>query len=337
MLQIQRRLAEAGRIRIGKKGSRGEPQKLTTFRLTSPDRNTLQQAAAKFGGSVQAWNDPAHQDQFELITKVNELPIWIVRDQQYTLWYELWTAGGCKRRCDGTTCTVPSDDDGSLLETSCQCDPNNRECKIKLRVSFLLPDLSSLGVWRLDTGSIYAAMEMPGMLDILYAASFTNRYPEAVLALETRRKLKQLGHGKTQTQVFPVCTVRVREELRQLMGVPELPAIPANEVRLIPDAGNDVVAEQTVVIKSTDADEYAKARIAAVNRLKQLAETKKLACSSGPELFIIVKDRVKDCAATKYSELTVAEINEAIEALDPFADTGPRLIDVPGPERVGMA
>ncbi len=321
MLQIQRRLAEAGRIRTGKKGPKGEPQKLSTFRLTSPDKNTLIQAAAKFGGTVVTWNDPAHQDQFELITKTNELPIWIVRDQAYTLWYEQWTGGGCKRRCDGTTCTIPSDADGSLLETQCQCDPDNRECKIKLRVSFLLPDLSSLGVWRLDTGSIYAAMEMPGMLDILYAASMTNRYPEAVLALETRRKLKQIGKGKTQPQVFPVCTVRVREELRQLMGMPEVPAIAPVNVNQIT---GEIIEEAPAVAANPDdeAAAYTKARDEARAKLVAAARSKGKQCNSGPEVFAIVKDLLPDCPATKNSELSIEDMNMATVKLlhDPFAE-----------------
>ena len=44
-LGIQRRLVELGRIRLGEKGSRGEPKKLTKFRLTSASRPLLEAAS----------------------------------------------------------------------------------------------------------------------------------------------------------------------------------------------------------------------------------------------------------------------------------------------------
>ncbi len=59
IIELQRRLAEAGRIRIGHQVEAGNgkrrPEKLETFRLTAPDRHRIDQAAAIYGGTPQPW------------------------------------------------------------------------------------------------------------------------------------------------------------------------------------------------------------------------------------------------------------------------------------------
>lgn len=234
-VQVSRRLPEVGRIRIGRKGDRGQPVRLATFRLTSRDQKVLQQAAEVYGGNVQPW--AGQEGQFELITKRNELPI-LISPERPASWYELWSAGGCQRRCDGETCTVP-DGKGGLMDKRCECEPERRTCKLVTRVSFLLPDLPSLGIWRFDTGSVYTAMEMPGMIDVLAAAKAVNKFPEAVLAIEVRMVIRQNEKGKPETRKFPVVTIRIRETLRETLGsgaaraalADTLPALPPGEVR----------------------------------------------------------------------------------------------------------
>lgn len=249
---VKRRLPQIGRIRIGRKGEKGQPVKLSTFRLTSHDRKALDVAAEVYGGSPRPWDGFA--GQWELVTKVSELPIMIAPERP-SQWYELWSAGGCQKRCDGTTCTVP-DGKGGLKEQDCTCDPDHRACKLVTRASFLLPDLPALGVWRFDSSSIYVAMELPGMIEVLSAAREQRRIPEAVLAIEVRRAVRQNAKGQPETRVYPVVTIRIRETLREALAsgaaqaaipapVPELPA--AAEVLEPADDQQDYVEPDATV------------------------------------------------------------------------------------------
>src|SRR3954464_4210914 len=105
ILGLQQRIRELGRIRMGQvvRGSNGKtrPEKLDRFRLTSASRELLEKVAALYGGEVADWT-PANGGpaQFEVVTEARRLPI-LVPPQPVTQWYELWSGGGCQRRCDG--------------------------------------------------------------------------------------------------------------------------------------------------------------------------------------------------------------------------------------------
>jgi hypothetical protein len=213
-VEIRRRLPQSGRIRIGQKGAKGQPVRLETFRLTSADERLLQQAAALYGGEVRPWKD--REGEYELITDRKELPV-LVTPEPLETWYELWSAAGCQRRCDGDSCTTP-DGKGGLQQQACLCDPDRRECQLKTRVNFLLPDLPGIGVWRLDTGSYFTAAEMPGQVELLHRAAQQRYYPEADLAIEPRVLKTRDQQGKPITRRFPVATLRIRMSLRELFG-----------------------------------------------------------------------------------------------------------------------
>lgn len=221
---ITRRLPQAGRIRIGRKGEKGQPLKLETFRLTSPDYKALQEAAQVYGGKVTKWGE-----EWELITTTKELPVYI-SPEPISQWWEEWSAGGCKKRCDGAECQIP-DGQGGLTTVECSCDPNKRTCGLKTRVSFLLPDLPGLAIWRLDTGSYFAAAELPDQLEILQRFKSRGQFPEANLCLSKRKVVRQDKDGKAQTRIFPVISLRVNMgvPLRVLAGGEATVAIPTAE------------------------------------------------------------------------------------------------------------
>lgn len=208
IIELQRRLVEAGRIRAGDKGPKGEPRKITNWRLTSKDRQRLDLAAAKWGGEVRAWD--GHEGEFELYTKTNQLPITLVPGQPPTTWYELWSAGGCQRRCDGVSLNS---------EEPCLCDPEERECKPYTRLSVLLPDLPGLGSWLLVSSGWNAAAELAGAADLLQRASAQGVLIPARLRLEQR---VQITSGKTRRFAVPVIDIDVsfRELLGGNQGVP---------------------------------------------------------------------------------------------------------------------
>jgi Recombination directionality factor-like len=187
IIDIQRRLTEVGRIRIGQKvpiGATGKtrPAKLESFRLTSPNKTLITAASNLYGGTVQPWDAPTGK-QWEVITDTTTLPVIVPpTDLGFTQHYELWAQGGCLRRCDGQTATIP--DNGNLTENDCLCDPGARECKPHTRLSVMLADLPGLGLWRLDTQGYYAATELLGATEILNTARHHGVMLPATLRLQ---------------------------------------------------------------------------------------------------------------------------------------------------------
>jgi hypothetical protein len=111
ILDIQKRARELGRIRIGqvvpttrRDGTAGtRPEKLDRFRLTSNSKPLLDKVAELYGGTVAEWQPQGGGAKaWEVVTNTARIPI-MVPPQPITQWYEFWTAGGCKHRCDGQT------------------------------------------------------------------------------------------------------------------------------------------------------------------------------------------------------------------------------------------
>lgn len=210
IIDLQRRLAEAGRIRIGHQtatnNGRKRPEKLDTFRLTSPDRARIEQAAHLFGGTPQQWDAPAGQ-QWEVITATDSLHVIVPpADMSFSQYYELWSGGGCQRRCDGRY--------NSITDSPCVCDPDKRECSIHTRLSVMLRDLPGLGVWRIDTSGYYAAVELQGAVEVVQLAAGRGQMLPARLRLE-QRMVKRVGQG---TRRFAVPVLDIEVSPGQLLG-----------------------------------------------------------------------------------------------------------------------
>lgn len=216
IIDLQRRIAEVGRIRIGQQvpvaSGRGKgktrPTKLDTFRLTSPNRTRIEQACRLYGGDVKEWEAPAGK-QFEVITKTDVLPVIVPpSDMAFSQWYELWSGGGCLRRCDGAT--------DSIGDQPCICDPDNRECDIHTRLSVMLRDMPGLGLWRIDTSGYYAALELQGAVDVMRMAAAAGTMLPAQLRLEQR----MIKRADEQTKRFAVPVLDVEISPAQLLGGP---------------------------------------------------------------------------------------------------------------------
>lgn len=200
IINLQRSIAEAGRIRIGQTvpsgNGRTRPAKLGTFRLTSGDRQRIEEAAALFGGEVRPWQAPAGA-QWEVITEATAIDVIVPPSAMaFSQHYELWSAGGCQRRCDGET--------ESLTEQACLCDPEQRECDIHTRLSLMIRDLPGLGLWRIDTSGWYAAREIAGAVEIMAMAAGRGILLPARLLLEQRSVKRPGKDGKPQTLRFAV-------------------------------------------------------------------------------------------------------------------------------------
>lgn len=200
------RYRELGRLKFGEDlGDR--PTQLDTWRITSPDPQLIQAAAARYGGTpTDTWS--------EVITQTDSLEVLLPpQDVAAGQWYEAWGSGGLIRRCNGHVTVEVAGDGASWTETGpCVCDPDRRECRLRTVLRVILPDLPDVGIWRLSTGSIYAATELPAAAEVIQRASPDFLAP-AVLALE-HRETKRRGEAQHQ-YVVPV--LRTTSTLRELL------------------------------------------------------------------------------------------------------------------------
>lgn len=197
--EINRRAPEAGRIRLGVKSGKAM-KSIDTFRFTSPVRAVIDQLAALYGGEARPWNDPSANpsNQFEVISRASDIRVMLVPEGCSTQ-YELWSGGGCQRRCDGITCEVPRvvGSDYEMVTTPCICTAQNmRDCDVKTRLTVVLPDVDFYGTWRLESKGWNAAEELPGMADFIEQAAATGRLIEARLAVERRERMTPAGKRK---------------------------------------------------------------------------------------------------------------------------------------------
>jgi Recombination directionality factor-like len=221
ILDLQQQMVELGRIRIGTKaptksgGSR--PAKLDSFRFTSQDKAMVDAVAATYGGEALPWMNGGVQ-QFEVYTPAREVPILLPK-KPVSQWYEMWSAGGCLRRCDGTT--------NVLTDDSCECPQDNLQrallaqrgeaCKATTRLNVVMSDLPGLGVWRLESHGYWAAVQLPPVADILSRAGEAGAYLPARLVLAQKTK-KQIKGGKSETFTWVVPTILLDATPRQLMS-----------------------------------------------------------------------------------------------------------------------
>lgn len=245
IITLQRQMRELGRIRTGNQvaGGNGKrrPNKLETFRLTSSSKELVEAAAAAYGGVATPWNNDGSAE-FEVITTAAVMDIVVPPGQPVSQWYELWSGGGCQRRCDGVTnvldmtpCACPKDTDERIALAA-----KGLACKATTRLNVILPLLPDLGVWRLESHGYYAAVELAGAAEILAMASATGRLIPARLRLEQRSK-KEPGKPTKQYAVpiiefvdtrfgaLGLTTLGSGEGARQLAagGRPARPELPA--------------------------------------------------------------------------------------------------------------
>lgn len=218
IIGLQQQQTEVGRIRLGVKvattngGSR--PAKLDTLRFTSPRRELIEKVAELYGGKVEPWQPLKGNAQWQVITTSTEVPVMVPpQDPAESQWFEMWSKGGCLRRCDGQTERISGN--------ACMCDPDpqERDCKMHTRIRVLLEEVPGIGVWRVDTGSFYAAVELPSVAAILAAA---NGLIPGKLILDQRTVTRG---GKTFNFAVPVLDIAEFTPAELLSGkVPEMAA-----------------------------------------------------------------------------------------------------------------
>jgi len=207
LLNIQRRAAEHGRLRTGyTQGNR--PVRSATWVVTSHSEEHVRTAADLWGGEVEQWT-PLNSNitQWRVITKASSIEALITPGDPLNQYNEMWSAGGCQRRCDGET--------ELLSRQPCLCarqfgedwhtQPKGRVCSATSRFNVMLPDLSGMGMWRAETHSFYAASEWGGMVDMVLAGTDGKGFVPVTLRIEPRQVVRD---GKTKK--FPVVVVELR-------------------------------------------------------------------------------------------------------------------------------
>jgi hypothetical protein len=243
ILTLQQRLRELGRIRIGQKVATAKggtrPGKLDRFRLTSPSKELLDRVAAKYGGTVAPWTPDGGADQYEVITDAKRMPIH-VPPQPVSQYFELWSGGGCQRRCDGIT--------ELLKDRPCICgpDPERRQCKPTTRLNVVLSEIEGVGVWRLESHGYYAALELPGVAELL---AQTGGYVEAFLGLEQRTAKRD---GQTRHWMVPTIDLAVTPAAL-MAGAASAPAVGGGQQRAAIEAPRPDYLRLAAVAETADA------------------------------------------------------------------------------------
>lgn len=190
---LQRALRELGRIRLGDqvedpRTHRRHPRKLLTFRLTSASHEYILAAADAYGGEVRAWESPRGRE-WEVTIESPFLDVLVPPGDAVTQAYELWSGGGCQRRCDGIAqesgapCACPSDVDERV-----ELAARGQACKPTTRLWVILPRLPDLGRWRLEAHGYYAAIELAGMAELASMATSRGVMLPARLRIDHRRR-----------------------------------------------------------------------------------------------------------------------------------------------------
>ena len=247
--QLQRRPPEAGRIRLGVKTGRAM-KSIDTFRFTSPHQKAIEKLAELYGGQAQPWSDPkVAGNQWEVITKSNSIEV-LAQPGGCTTWYELWTGGGCARRCDGVTAEVPGRD--GMEDTPCICQAKGQaECDPYTRLNVILPNLDFYGVWRLQTKGWNAAKELPGMFDMVVALAQEGRMVRAFLNLEQRKKV---SGGQTKNFVVPTITVAASPDELLAGGGVARPQLSAEPPASAGELGTGQVIDEPEVVEAQVVD-----------------------------------------------------------------------------------
>lgn len=250
IIDLQRRMRQLGEIRIGHVVPTGRtdrngkasvrPAKLSHFRFTSPSREILAAVAELYGGEVKPWT-PANggPGEFEVYSTTNRLPVLIPPADAVSQWYELWAGSKCQRRCDGVT--------EHKADRPCQCNPENRQCKITTRVNVMLRDVPALGQWLLISKGYHAAVTLPPAAELLAQAG---GYVAGWLGME--EKLIQTDDGPARFMV-PTLDVEITPAALMAGQMTGAQAVDAGPERVAITGGRPDYA--ALAAKATTAEE----------------------------------------------------------------------------------
>lgn len=216
IINRQRELAEQGRIRDGytvpatkRDGTpTTRPTSSKTWVITSHSREHVEHAAQLWGGEAAEWEPMGNgAKQWRVITEASSIPAILPPGDPLSQANEMWSRGGCQRRCNGVT--------EQFSGSPCICHAQHGEgwfelsreevCTTKSRLRVLLPDMEGLGSWRMETGSYYASKQLPGFVDTIRGAVG----PSVLVPIWLRIKPEtRTVNGKTKQFIVPTAELR---------------------------------------------------------------------------------------------------------------------------------
>ena len=276
---------------------------------------------------VQPWGNAPEGSgpQWECTVTAPAIDVLVPPGQTYSQWMELWRGGGCVRRCDGRR--------EMLTDSPCMCPDNPKErtalaakgeaCKPTTRLNVMLPKVPDIGVWRLETHSYYAAVELAGTADVLRKATEAG-YPLPAQLRIDQRHVKRPGEGRKD---FPVVALELPQSLsgQLLARAADMPAIgpgPASPMlgagRLsdIPHAPEPRGAEAAALSAATgERDESAAAPIVATEDGRTVDAGGVIAAETAAPVSVPTREEIFEAADAK-----LIDINKLVASL--FPDRG---------------
>lgn len=198
---------------------------LSYFRFTS-DRPQIEEAFRQNYGE-----EPRELNVFLPYAKIED---------NLSAWQEEWSASGLMHRCDGETCVVWRQDDGTYSREPKQCPG---KCKPVGRLSLILPELlraGYVGYVTLEThglhdlislqSSLLAAVEARGKEDLRGIGFIVRRTEQKISTPEIVggvRTGKRMTRSKWLVKLEPAASwVAAQLEAARANALPELPAPP---------------------------------------------------------------------------------------------------------------
>lgn len=211
IISLQRQTRELGRLRTGWTDTSGEkprPVKSQTWVVTSHAEHYVRGAADAWGGTPEKWQPlGGGVVQWRVITETAALEALLPPGDPLSQCYEMWSKGGCARRCDGVTETLSNGPCICLAQhgDAFHEQPKGAVCAATSRLNVFLPDMPDVGMWRVETHSFYAAGEIAGAVDLIRSAVGT----EAIIPIRLRIEQRQ-RRAEGRTKSFPVVVVELR-------------------------------------------------------------------------------------------------------------------------------
>lgn len=252
LAQRQRRLVKVGEIRVGEKrvAANGHeyPASRDTFRFTSRFKDLLEALQMIHGGELRPWK--AKVGHWELLSEAVSIPAYFslkdlpdgdIQSLARNLEYRNPKDGTLMRRCDGETCTTWNGKE--RIQRPCLCRTSGEAlCKVRSRVSVILPEVPEFGSWQLGTSSDTFESEALGFIDTMQMLG-VNGLIGVRLTLTFRHKETAPGEKAGR---FPVVMIshepdikpigqfaaelgaRMKEQPKSLGDLPAAPALPEN-------------------------------------------------------------------------------------------------------------
>jgi hypothetical protein len=236
ILTLQRQVRELGRLRAGLSVPSSTPGKLRpqsspNWILTSPNRDYIDAAAAIWGGPVDLWQPLGNGPKvWRVITERPRIPAILPPGDPLNQAYEMWSAGGCQRRCDGEIeqrtqqpclCRAQFGDDIHLVP-SLGPDKKPQRCQIHTRLSVFLPDLPDIGMWRVETHGYWPSVRITGYVEFIKGQVGTSVMVPIGLGIEPRTKVTD---GKTSHYVEIVVSLWNPVTFGEIAASPQVLAI----------------------------------------------------------------------------------------------------------------